>query len=281
MSLNPTFRPKSSTLGLALAALLLVAPAGVSAQAYATNNSFATVIQNNAMMQSNLTRQMINLGGTSSSGTSSGPAPCMPPFELQRGVDGHVPPELQGDPRYQAYLRCKQGQASPQSMGSTQGVSSSLPPGQHLPLTATDFVPAQHGHPVVDQAIAGMPIAPEQRRQLRDAIELMFNRVATQYRGNNMAVSVAIAYSTALLTLNGAQLNAQQSRDFIFGVNDKLARGPQFAQMSATEKQSRSDSLIFQAAMITVLREMGQRDLQARQQAVELSRVVMQGLTGA
>ena len=126
-----------------------------------------------------------------------------------------------------------------------------------------------------------MPIAPEQRRQLRDAIESMFNRVATQYRGNNMAVSVAVAYSTALLTLNGAQLNAQQSRDFIFGVNDKVARGPQFAQMSATEKQNRSDSLIFQAAMITVLREMGQRDQQARQQAVELSRVVMQGLTGA
>ena len=51
--------------------------------------------------------------------------------------------------------------------------------------------------------------------------------------------------------------------------------------LMATEKQNRSDSLIFQAAMITVLREMGQRDLQARQQAVELSRVVMQGLTGA
>jgi hypothetical protein len=282
MSLNPTLPPQSSTLGLALAALLFVAPAGVFAQAYATNNSFATVIQNNAMMQSNLTRQMINLGGTTpSSGTSSGPATCMPPFELQRGMDGHVPPELQGDPRYQAYLRCKQGQASPQSMGATPGAAPSLPTGQHLPLTATDFVPAQHGHPVVDQAIAGMSIAPEQRRQLRDAIELMFNRVATQYRGNNMAVSVAVAYSTALLTLNGAQLNAQQSRDFIFGVNDKLARGPQFAQMSATEKQNRSDSLIFQAAMITVLREMGQRDQQARQQAVELSRVVMQGLTGA
>jgi hypothetical protein len=279
MSLKPVSLPRGSTAALALAALLLVAPLGALAQSMAPNNSFAAVIQNNATMQSNLTRQMINLGGTPTSGTSSGPAPCMPPFELQRGVDGHVPPELQGDPRYQAYLRCKQVQASPQSPTATPGATPSLPAGPHLPLTATDFVPTRNGHPVVDQAIAGMPLAPEQRRQLRDTIELMFNRVATQYRGNNVAVSVAVAYATALSTLNGTQLNAQQSRDFIFGVNDKLARQPQFAQMSPADKQNESDRLIFQAAMITVLREMGQRDQQAGQQAVELSRAVMQSLT--
>ena len=119
---------------------------------------------------------------------------------------------------------------------------------------------------------AGPELVPE-------VLELMFNRVATQYRGNNLAVSVAVAYSTALLTLNGAQLNAQQTRELVFGVNDKLAGGPQFALMSSAERQNRSDSLIFQAVMITVLREMGQRDRQARQQAIELSRVVMQSLT--
>jgi hypothetical protein len=279
MSLKAVLRPCGSITGLALVALMLVAPIGVFAQ----NNSFATVIQNNATMQSNLTKQMINLGGISSStsGTSSGPASCMPPYELQRGPSGVVPPQLQGDPRYQQYLRCKQGQANPanpQSVRSAPGMPS-FPAGQHLPLAATDFVPARNGHPIVDQAIADMPIALEQRRQLRDAIEQTFNRVATQYRGNNMAVSVAVAYSTALLTLNGAQLNAQQTRELVFGVNDKLAGGPQFALMSATEKQNRSDSLIFQAVMITVLREMGQRDRQARQQAIELSRVVMQSLT--
>lgn len=274
MSLNSVLRPRCFFQGLALVALLSGAPISVWAQ----NNSFATVIQNNATMQSNLTRQMINLGGTTSSGSGSGPAPCMPPYELQRGPSGVVPPQLQGDPRYQQYLRCKQGQADPQSLRSTPGVPS-MSPARHLPLAATDFVPARNGHPIVDQAIADMPIAPEQRRQLRDAIEVMFNRVATQYRGNNMAVSVAVAYSTALLTLNGAQLNAQQTREFVFGVNDRLAQGPQFAMMSSADKQNRSDSLIFQAAMITVLREMGQRDLQARQQAIELSRVVMQSLT--
>ena len=107
MSLKAVFRPTCSIQGLALAALMLVAPAGAFAQAFATNNSFATVIQNNAMMQSNLTKQMINLGGATSSGSSSGPASCMPPYELQRGPSGVVPPQLQGDPRYQEYLRCR------------------------------------------------------------------------------------------------------------------------------------------------------------------------------
>ena len=276
MSMKTVLSPRCSIERLALAALLFVAPVS----AFAQNNSFATVIQNNGTMQSNLTKQMINLNGigSSTSGTSTAPASCMPPYELQRGPRGVVPPELQGDPRYQQYLRCRQGQPNPQSARPRPGATS-FPAAQHLPLTATDFVPAQNGHPIVDQAIANMHIALEQRRQLRDAAELMFNRVATEYRGNNLAVSVMVAYSTALLTLNGAQLNAQQTREFAFSVNDNLAQRPQFALMSSTERQNQSDSLIFQAVMIAVLRDMGRRDPQARQQAIELSRVVLQSLT--
>src|SRR5438128_2436142 len=82
-------------------------PGGASLAAPA-DNSCAVMLQTTAMWQANLTKQMINLGGAPTSG-SGGPAPCLPPFELQRGADGHVPPELQGDPRYQAYLRCSHG----------------------------------------------------------------------------------------------------------------------------------------------------------------------------
>ena len=258
-----------------LAALMLT----VFVDAFAQDNSFATVIQNNSAMQSNLTKQMINLNGTHSSGTSTAPPPCMPPFELQRGPSGVVPPELQGDPRYQQYLRCRQGQANPQYVPPAAGASSS-PAAPHLPITATDFVPAQFGHPVVDQAIANMPIDPKQRLQLRNAVEIMFRRVANEYRGNNLAVSIALAYSMALSTLNGSQLNAQQTREFVLGVNDQLAQRPQFALMSPVEKQNNSDTLIFQTAMIVVLRDMAQRDPQARQQAIALSRTVLQRLNG-
>ena len=73
--------------------------------AHAQDNSFAITLQNNAMWQANLTKQMINLGGAYTAGGAPTAASCMPPIDLQRGVDGHVPPELQGDPRYQEYLK--------------------------------------------------------------------------------------------------------------------------------------------------------------------------------
>ncbi len=252
-----------------------------SIAARADNNSYAVMLQNNAMWQANLTKQMINLGGTptSGSGGSAAPAPCLPPYQLQRGVDGHVPPELQGDPRYQAYLRCSQGTSAARDARATVQAPS-LPPGAHLPITATDFVPARPGRPFVDQAIAGMALTPEQRTQLRNGAEEMFRRVAATYRGNNVAVSVTVAYSAAMLTLNGAEMNAQQTREFVFGVNDRLASNPRFALMTAQEKQNESDRLIFQGFVIAVLRDVGARDPQARQQATGLARAVMTQLNG-
>jgi hypothetical protein len=240
------------------------------------------MLQNNAMRQANLTQQMINLGGRplGSGGSAAGPAPCLPPFELQRGADGHVPPELQGDPRYQEYLRCRQAHPERDVRTMPQGPVASS--GGHLPITATDFVPPRPGHPVVDQAIAGMAaLTPEQRAQLRNGAEEAFRRVATQYRGNNLAVSVMLAYGAASLTLNGTDLNPQQAREFALAVNDQLARHPRFATMTALEKQNESDLLIFQTFVIAVLRDLGTRDPQARQQATELARAVMKQLNGA
>jgi hypothetical protein len=248
------------------------------------DNSYATMLQNNAMRQADLTQQMINLGGrplgSGGAAAPAGPAPCLPPFDLQRGVDGHVPPELQGDPRYQAYLRCRQ--AHPERDVATMPQPPAASPGTHLPITATDFVPPRPGHPFVDQAIAGMTaLTPEQRVQLRNGAEEVFRRVATQYRGNNLAVSVTVAYAAAQLTLTGADMNAQQAREFVFGVNDQLARHPRFATMTALEKQNESDRLIFQTFVIAVLRDLGTRDPQARQQAAELARTVMKQFNGA
>jgi len=250
--------------------------------AHADTNAYSTMLQNNAMRQANLTQQMINLGGAPiGSGGAASPAPCLPPFELQRGVDGHVPPELQGDPRYQAYLRCRQAhperdvRTMPQSPGPAAAAVA------HLPITATDFVPARPGHPFVDQAIAGMAaLTPEQRMQMRNGAEEMFRRVATQYRGNNLAVSVTVAYAAALLTLTGTDMNPQQTREFVFNINDQLVRHPRFASMTPVEKQTESDRLIFQTFAIAVLRDLGTRDPQARGQATELARTVMKQFNG-
>ena len=272
-------RPHGSSIfrWLSVAAVVFATPIA----ARADTSSYTTMLQNNAMRQANLTQQMINLGGAplGSGAGGTGPAPCLPPFELQRGVDGHVPPELQGDPRYQAYLRCRQ--AHPERDVRTMPQAPAAAPVAHLPITATDFVPALPGHPFVDQAIAGMALTPEQRLQIRQGAEELFRRVATQFRGNNLAVAVTIAYAQALLTLNGTDMNAQQTREFAFGVNDRLARHPRFATMTPLEKQNESERLIFQSFVVAVLRDLGTRDPQARQQANELARAMLKQFNAA
>ncbi len=257
-----------------ISSAVLLAPWVASAQ----DNSFATTIQNNAMWGASLSKQMINLGGSPTGGGARAfnPANCMPPADLQRGADGHVPAELQGDPRYQEYLRCKQG-IPPNSTGAP-GPASATAPSQtsHLPITATDFVPARPGHPTIDQAISNMSITPEQRQQLHDRVDERFRDVATHYRGNNVAVAVAVAYATSMTTLNASQMNPQQSLEFIYGINDQLAQSPKFALMTAQERQDESDQLIFESVVISTLRDEGTHDPQAQLQAQELSRFTLQ-----
>lgn len=294
-----------------LLGLLLWVPLSALAQ-ITPNNNFAAMIQNNAAMQSNLTQQMIN--GMNGRGATSSKPICLPPFELQRGPAGRIPPESQGDPRYLEYVRCRYGAVTPQTLaiaasqtplpvspadpGSAsaappQSYSQTTPPGaggapplpgfppaQHLPLSATDFVPPQPGHPVVEQQLANIPMSPTDRAVLNNVVNRTFNDVAAEYRSNNLAVSMALAYSTAMATLNGLQPDLQQTRQLAYNVNDSLAQGFQFAQMSDIQKQNASDFWIFETAMIRVLRDAAQAgDPQAAQQAVGLSQLVLQKLT--
>jgi hypothetical protein len=274
---SPTSRRSRLVL---LAALAFAASTGAVAQ---NNNSYATMLQNNGIRQSNLTQQMININasrGTASGGTSSGPN-CMPPYDLMRGFDAHVPPELQGDPRYQAYLRCMQGQSGVSQSARPLQAGTPLSGVPHLPISATDFVPVQQGHPIVDQAIANLALTPEQRLQLRNGVEEMFRRVAARYRGNNVAISVAVAYATATLVASGTDISDAQTRELVFTINDQLARNRRFAAMSPAQKQNVSDGLIYQSVIISLLHEMGARDPQARRQSIELARVVLKQLNGA
>lgn len=248
---------------------------GLASGAAAQDNSYAITLQNNAMWQANLTKQMINLGGAPTTGGPASPASCMPPIDLQRGTDGHVPPELQGDPRYQEYLRCRQGGSAAQNAPGHPPASAPAATAAHLPLTASDFVPARPGHPTVDQAINNMAVTPAQRQQLHDGVDEMFSRVGSQYRPNNLAVAMAVAYATSMTTLKGSDMNQQQSWEFIYGVNDQLAQNPKFALLSAQEKQDEADKLIFQSAIISALRDEGAHNPQAQQQAQQLSHVVL------
>lgn len=302
---------------LSVAALLLGLPVSALTQVI-PNNSLSATIQNNAAMQSNLTQQMIN--SMNGRPASSYKPVCFPPFELQRGPAGRIPPQSQGDPRYLEYVRCRYGEVTPQTLaiaasqtplpvppaaagsasvaqalrppadpqamlaappGAGSGPSTpGFPAGQHLPLGETDFVPVQPGHPVWEQQLA-QPMPPVQRAVMRNVVNDTFNQVAVKFRANNLAVSMAVAYSTAAAAVNGLPPGPEQTRELVLNVNDSLVQGSQFARMSAVEKQNASDFWIFETAMIRLLQDAGQRgDVQAAQQAVGLSRLVLQKLNG-
>ena len=152
---------------------------------------------------------------------------------------------------------------------------------QHLPISATDFVPAQQGHPYAAQLIANMQLNPMERQQVYASVNEAFNQVNGKWRANNLAAAMSIAYSQAIYTINATALTNEQTRELVFGFNDAIAQGPAFAQMSNLEKQNSSDAWIFETAMITMLRARAMNgDRAAAQQAVALSRMVVQKITG-
>jgi hypothetical protein len=246
-------------------------------------DTYGAMLQTTGYYQANLTQSMINynrVNGLGSGGAAS--TYCMPPYELQRGADGHIPPELQGDPRYQEYLRCMQHHPgynpNATAVPAPQNVPSAV--AQHQPINISDFAPVQPGHPVADQAMATMTVNPQQRQIIQNSVDQVFSQVAKNFRGNNLAVAMAFAYATANDTLTGVLSSPQQIGQAILNINDAIAQDPNFPQVPAAEKQNTADSLIFQSAMILLLRNMGQQDPQAKQQSIDLSHIVMKRLTG-
>ena len=148
-------------------------------------------------------------------------------------------------------------------------------------MTATDFIPAVSGHPVVDQYLASMSLSWQQRASVRQAVDEMFGRLAQAGRPNNLATSMAAAICAAIYAVNDRGMTDADSDRYLLAVNDRLGAAPRIANMSQLEKQTLSDTLVFQATMIALLHQLGTRDPQARLQSIQLSHMVLQQLTGS
>jgi hypothetical protein len=262
----------------------------------APNNNYAQMLVNtNAMMQLSMSQtiaaQAATKGGSSSSGPPPGWCDPMPPYQLQRGMKGEVPPELQGDPRYQAWLQCHQRQSAPQAKAADNvarptGVSSSggkYPTpvvSRHLPMTATDYTPSVHGHPFLDHYLNSQPLTPQQRETWRQAFAQMSARIAGTARPNNLAASMTAAVCSAIYTIDNGFTDADSDRYFI-AINDRMGASPKFASMSPLEKQNLSDSLILQTTAIKLLTDLAQTDPHAKTQSAQLAHTMLQNLTGS
>jgi hypothetical protein len=265
-----------------LGSVLLALPAAAIAQ-IVPNNSYSMMLNNtNAMLQLSISQTIAAQGQTRSNGTSNAPAPCLPPIELQRGVDGHVPPELQGDPRYQQYLRCRQGQSDPQYTARTAPPARYAPqvPAAplHAPISTSDFAPMTYGHPLIDQSIATMGLSFREEVSLRSAVNETFAHVAHEVRPNNLAASIAYTICASLYVIRGTPVGRDELVRYVQLSNDALASSPVFINMSAAQKQANSDTLILDSSLILLLRNLGQRDPASTRQAADLARAVLQRL---
>jgi hypothetical protein len=277
---------------LALCIVLLALPLSAYAQ-ITPNNSYAQVLTNsNALLQNSISQAIT--AQARRSGNSSGATPStwcspLPPPELQRGADGHVPPELQGDPRYQAWLQCKNGQNTPQANMQAQppayvnlpGSNYPTPPvAYHLPMAATDFTPALPGHPFVEQYLQSQPLTGEQRFVILQDFGEMLARTAKEARPNNLAASMAMAICGAIYLTDSRFTDADSDRYYAF-LNDVLGASPEIAAMSGLQKQNLSDALILQITMAKLLADQGQNDPAMRAQSVQVARDMLVQLTGS
>lgn len=259
----------SKLLALCMSALAMSLPA--AAQIVPNNSYSAMIMSTNTMIQNSLSQMNTSqLHVQHSSGAYCSP---VPPADLMRGADGHVPPELQGDPRYQAWLRCQGGQNTPQAV-----VPAQAPAAIHLPITATDFSPSPNGHPVVEQFLRSQPLNDAQRAALRGAFGEMSSRIAMQARPNNLAVAMAAAVCGAIYLSDGTDADAGP---YAVAFNDSLGSSPQIAAMSGDQKQNLSDALIFQLTVAKLLADLGQSDPQAKAESVELAHAMLLTLTGS
>jgi hypothetical protein len=214
------------------------------------NNSFSRNIDTFSTMQQNLLRQSIAIQAQNSAMARS--AAARPPTSA-----GIAPP------------------------AGTVAPGNGTAPAAHLAINATDFVPAEPGHPVVERFLDQAKLPPDQRAQLGKVIYGTFTQVDTQLRKNNIAASMGLALGTSIYAVNGKIISDAESNQLIFTLNDMIARTPEFARMSRQEKQTTSDSLILVSSLILAFKQAGQRDPQLKQQSVALAQGLLQHLTGS
>jgi hypothetical protein len=238
---------------------------------FVPNNSYAQMlVTTNDMLQSSIS-QTIHLQANSSGSPPSTWCSPLPPSDLRRGMDGHVPPELQSDPRYQAWLGCQNRQ-------STHAPPTAV--ARHLPMAATDFIPAVPGHPYVEQFLLSQPYTDEQRAALRLQFDEISARVARAARPNNLAAVVAAAVCGAMYLIGNEVSDADSDR-YLIAVNDRLGTSRDVAAMSPIEKQNASDALIFQITAANLLANAGPDYPQAKEVSVQIAQTLLLQLTGS
>jgi hypothetical protein len=141
------------------------------------------------------------------------------------------------------------GLATPQ--GATGQVVSAA---GHLPISATNFVPAVAGHPALLQYLASPALTPQARALPRQSLQHTLRDIDAPGPlpggRNNLATSVAIAILMATQVAQNAAISATTQAQSVYQINDRLATSLRFAVLPALQNQTLSDTLIYHVAVL-------------------------------
>jgi len=141
-------------------------------------------------------------------------------------------------------------------------------------LSATDFKPARKGHPTVDAMLATMKDA-GRRRQLATAIAAVLRELAKE-RANNVATALAATLGQARAVVDGRMMSDEALHALLSDVNAVLAGSPDYAKLTAEQKQMLYEYLAVNATLLALSFQAAERDPEAKAAGTALARRFLQ-----
>jgi len=140
------------------------------------------------------------------------------------------------------------------------------PPPRQFPITATDYRPT--GGRILPDAVAA---SAQGDAQTKEAVRTLANQYLDAFekqgRRNNMANGFGFLSSVSIEVVTGRELSEFEEQQVIAGFNNMLASNPQFALMSARDKQIATEASVISGGFIAFLHVQGKQSRDAKMQA--------------
>ncbi len=158
--------------------------------------------------------------------------------------------------------------AAPAPSYPTAPVNRAAPPPapRQYPITATDFKPPR-GRIVPDEISRTNPGTAEEKALLRNLSNQFLDNFEKEARKNNIANSFAFLAGVSMQIVLRRDLTDAETDQLISGFNNSIAGTPQFASMSAQDKQVLNESSVITAGMMAFLNEQGKLNHDTKMQA--------------
>jgi len=137
---------------------------------------------------------------------------------------------------------------------------------QQYPITATDFRPLG-GRLLPDQLSEATPGNAETKEQMRTLSNQFLDAFEKEGRKNNVANAFAFLTSVSIQIVGNRELSALEEQQLTSGFNNWLASMPQFAAMSARDRQVLTESAVISGGLIALLHVQGKQQNDAKMQA--------------